>query len=106
MKLFVGNLPFKASTEDIKKLFEECGSVLGVDVVEDSDGNSRGFGFVDMSTDAEGHTAITALNGREFMERVINVSAAHVKAPKSGSAYGAGRRSRSYQKRMALKRQR
>jgi hypothetical protein len=98
MKIFIGNLPFAATEEDIKKLFAEFGSVLTVDIVKDSDGDSRGFGFVEMTADAEGHAAITGLNERDFQGRAINVSPALIKP--GITRRGEGRRSRNYLKRM------
>lgn len=99
MKIFVGNLPFDASAEDVKKLFEGFGSVAAVDIVEDSDGKSRGFGFVEMDSEDESQAAIAALNEQEFMGRVLNVAVARERGPSRGAPHGKGRRSRSFQRR-------
>ncbi len=97
MKIFVGNLPFKTTAEDLKNIFDDYGTVLAVDIVEDNRGNSRGFGFVEMPGEAEGNAAITALNGMELDGRTINVSPALIK-PKP-ARHGEGRRAKSYQRR-------
>jgi RNA recognition motif-containing protein len=104
MTIFVGNLSFDSTVDDIKKLFGQFGTVTKVDIALDSDKNSRGFAFVEMPDEAEGHAAITNLNGQEFMGRPINVSPAHEKRKpiKTGSARGQGRRSLSYKRRLGI----
>jgi len=76
MNIFVGNLLFDATEADIKKLFEGFGDVLSVVIVmekEKKNPKSRGFGFVDMPDEQQAQAAITALNGKEFMGRVLKV---------------------------------
>jgi RNA recognition motif-containing protein len=77
MQIFVGNLSFASTQEDIKKLFEKFGSVDKVTLLMDKNGRkSRGFGFVDMSDEQSALAAISALDTREFMGRPLNVMVA------------------------------
>ena len=78
--IFVGNLSFNATEDSVRSLFEQFGQVDRVSIVTDRDsGNSRGFGFVEMSSDAEGDEAIRQLNGQPLMGRPINVNEAKPK---------------------------
>ncbi len=72
--IFVGNLSFQSTKEDVTKLFEKFGTVANVVIMERKKGKSRGYGFVDMPNEEEKNAAIVALEGREFMERVLSVS--------------------------------
>jgi len=72
--IFVGNLSFQATKEDLVKLFEPFGAVANAVIMERKKGKSRGYGFVDMPNEEEKNTAITALQGKEFMWRVLSVS--------------------------------
>lgn len=97
-KLYVGNLPFAASEEDLKNLFSEAGAVESVKIVVDSySGRSRGFGFVEMASKEEGEKAITLLNGKTFMERALVVNEARPQKKKGGEfrGGGSGRRDRN-----------
>lgn len=83
MVIFVGNLSFSAAEADLKKLFLSFGNVISAAIVMRKEKNapkSRGFGFVEMPDDEEALAAIAALNEKEFMGRIINVSPAHSKA--------------------------
>ena len=99
MKLYVGNLSFKTSSEDLGQLFAEVGTVESASVVEDRDtGRSRGFGFVEMVSDAEATAAISALNGQDNDGRAMTVNEAKPREerPRSGGSsgsYGGGRSS-------------
>jgi len=76
-KLYVGNISFQASEEDLKDLFSKAGEVLSAKLITDAaTGRARGFGFIEMSSDAEAQKAISMLNGTSFMERNIIVSEA------------------------------
>jgi cold-inducible RNA-binding protein len=87
--IFVGNLNFGTTEQDIRSLFEAYGSVDRVNIVTDRDsGQSRGFAFVEMSNDAEGNNAIAAINGRELGGRALNVNEARPKG--SGGGGGGG----------------
>lgn len=87
MKIFVGNLPFRASDEDLRGLFEGYGSVDSARIVTDRETQrSRGFGFVEMSDDAAANSAISNLNGSSFMERdlVVNEAREREGGPRQG----------------------
>lgn len=91
--IFVGNLSFGATEEAVRALFEEFGTVDRVSVVTDRDtGRARGFGFVEMSVNAEAERAIAALNGRELDGRALNVNEARPKEERGG---GGGYHARS-----------
>jgi hypothetical protein len=91
-KLFVGNLNFKTTGDDLKELFAEAGGCDSATVMFDrATGRSRGFGFVEMSTDEEAQKAITDLNGREFQGRNLNVNEARERTPGGGGGGGGPR---------------
>lgn len=92
--IFVGNLSFNTSEEELRKLFEPYGTVDRVSILTDREtGRSRGFGFVEMTNAEEGDKAITGLNGSQFGGRAINVNEARPKADRaSGGREGGGRR--------------
>jgi len=76
-KLYVGNLPFSASEEDLKKLFSEIGEVQSVKIVTDAySGRPRGFGFVEMASQTDAEKAISQLNGKTFVDRTLIVNEA------------------------------
>ncbi len=77
VKLYVGNLPFDTTEDAIRELFAQSGTVVSVALIKDrSTGNSKGFGFVEMSSQAEAQDAIRALNGRMVGDRALTVSIA------------------------------
>lgn len=85
LKLYVGNLSFQASEEDLKKLFSEAGAVQSVKIVTDSySGRSRGFGFVEMASQPEAEKAVSLINGKTFMERALIVSEAKPQKKRGG----------------------
>lgn len=87
--IFVGNLSFSTTEQDIRSIFEAYGTVDRVSIVTDRDsGQPRGFGFVEMSDDRQGDSAIAAVNGREVGGRALNVNEAR---PKTGGGGGGGR---------------
>jgi RNA recognition motif-containing protein len=89
LKLYVGNLPFGASEEDLRKLFAEAGAVQSVKIVTDSySGRSRGFGFVEMASQAEAEKAISLVNGKIFMDRTLIVSEAKPQKKRGGEFKG------------------
>ena len=91
-KLFVGGLNFATSNERLRELFAECGQVDSATVVTDRDtGRSRGFGFVEMSTNEEAEQAISKFNGQEIDGRRLQVEKA-----KEGGGGGGARRSGSF----------
>ena len=89
LKLYVGNLPFGASEEDLKKLFSEAGEVQSVKLVTDSySGQSRGFGFVEMASQEGAEKAISLLNGKSFMNRTLTVNEARPQKKRGGDFRG------------------
>jgi RNA recognition motif-containing protein len=78
--MYVSNLSFHTTNDDLRKLFEEFGAVSSAKVITDREtGNSRGFGFVEMNSDEEANEAIKALNGRSIEGRAMSVSEAREK---------------------------
>lgn len=76
-KLYVGNLPYKATREELTSLFETYGVVNDVFIVEDREsGRPRGFAFVTMDTEESMHAAMEGLNGKEFMSRTLTINEA------------------------------
>jgi RNA recognition motif-containing protein len=89
MKLYVGNLSFSTSSQDLQELFAQAGTVESASVIEDRDtGRSRGFGFVEMASPEEGAAAIAQFNGHEFNGRNLNVNEARPRENRNG---GGGR---------------
>ena len=87
--IFVGNLSFGATEEAVRSMFEAYGTVDRVNVVTDREtGRARGFGFVEMSVNAEAERAIAGLNGRELDGGALNVNEARPKEDRSGSGGG------------------
>ncbi len=102
MKLYVGNLSFQTSSDDLQQLFAQAGTVESASVVEDREtGRSRGFGFVEMSTKEEGNAAIQQFNGQDMGGRALNVNEAKPREDRGGSGgggrggFGGGRNSGS-----------
>jgi cold-inducible RNA-binding protein len=90
-KLFVGNLSFQATEEDLRELFQQSGTVESVRIVTDQfTGRPRGFGFVEMSTKEEATKAIEMLNGRLFRDRNLVVDEARPQAQRGGGGGGGG----------------
>ena len=77
MNIYVGNLPFKASEDDVRQAFAAYGDVASVAIITDkATGRSKGFAFVEMNSDTEANAAIAALNGKEMMGRALTVNEA------------------------------
>jgi RNA recognition motif-containing protein len=90
MNIYVGNLSYEVTEEDLKKAFEAFGQVESVRIIKDMDsGRSKGFGFVEMPAKAEGQSAIEGLNGKEVKGRAVNVNEAR---PRSDDRRGGGAR--------------
>ena len=91
MKLYVGNLAFQTSSEDLQQLFAQAGTVESASVVEDREtGRSRGFGFVEMSSKEEGEAAIAQFNGKEVNGRSLNVNEAKPRENRGFGGNGGG----------------
>lgn len=89
MKLYVGNLSFGTTGDDLEELFGQVGTVQSANVVEDRDtGRSRGFGFVEMSSKEEGENAISEFNGKEFDGRNLTVNEAKPRENRGGGGGG------------------
>ena len=92
MKLYVGNLAFQTSSEDLQQLFAQAGTVESASVVEDREtGRSRGFGFVEMSSKEEGEAAIAQFNGKEVNGRSLTVNEAKPREDRGNRGGGGGR---------------
>jgi cold-inducible RNA-binding protein len=105
MKIYVGNLSYETTEQDLKQEFEAFGAVDTVSVITDKhSGRSKGFAFIEMSSKSEGETAITNLNGKLIDERTIVVNEARPRTDnrtsggyggrKGGGGYGGGRQRR------------
>ena len=93
MKLFVGNLSFDITENDLQVLFEEYGTVTEVSLVNDRvTGRSRGFAFVTFSNAAEGQAAVRALEGKEFGGRNLTVNEARPKGDRPDRSFSKARR--------------
>ena len=92
INIYVGNLSFDASEEDIRTAFEAHGVVNSVSIIKDREtGRSRGFGFVEMAERQEGEKAIEELNGTDIEGRDINVNEARPREDRGGGGGGGGR---------------
>ena len=95
-KLYCGNLSFSVNSSDLEALFSEFGTVESAQVISDRDtGRSKGFGFVEMSSDAEAQAAIEGLNEKEHEGRALNVNEARPREDRRGGGghrggYGGG----------------
>jgi cold-inducible RNA-binding protein len=93
MKLYVGNLSFNTSAQDLEKMFGEVGTVESTNLIEDREtGRSRGFAFVEMSSQEEGESAISTLNAKEIDGREMIVNEAKPRENRSGDNYNGGNR--------------
>ena len=82
-KLFVGSLSYNATSDDLKEAFADFGTVESANVISDREtGRSKGFGFVEMSSEEEAQAAIDGLNGKEISGRAVNVSVAKPREPR------------------------
>ena len=92
-KLYVGNLSFQTTSQELQELFAQAGTVESANVIEDRDtGRSRGFAFVEMSTNAEAASAIDQFNGKDLGGRALKVNEAKAREsrPGSGGGYNSG----------------
>lgn len=88
-KLYVGNLSFNTTAQDLETMFGESGTVVSASLIEDREtGRSRGFAFVEMSSAEEGKAAIAALDGKEVEGRNLKVNEAKAREERSGGGGG------------------
>ena len=88
-KLYVGNLPYTVSQQDLEETFGKCGTVESVNVITDrSTGQSKGFAFIEMSSNAEAQKAIQDINGSSVEGRALTVNEARPQEKKSGGGGG------------------
>lgn len=92
-KLYVGNLPFTTTDQDLGDIFRQVGQVASAKVIVDRDsGRSKGFGFIEMTSDEEAQNAISQFNGAQLNGRPLTVNEARPMAPRSnGGGFGGGR---------------
>ncbi len=90
MKIYVGNLPYEVTEEELRQKFGAFGGVTSVNIVKDKySGRPRGFGFVEMSSVSQGQAAIAGLNGKVLKEQTLNVNAARPPSDsRGGGSYG------------------
>ncbi|WP_347358595.1 RNA-binding protein [Bdellovibrio sp.] len=87
-KLYVGNLSFTVSSDRLTEMFSEIGTVDSVNIITDRDtGRSKGFAFVEMSSDSEAQSVIEKLNGMDCEGRAMNISEAKPQEPRSGGGF-------------------
>ena len=99
MNLYISNLSYNISDADLRQLFADYGEITSAKVIMDREtGKSRGFAFVEMTSDEEGQKAIDELNGVEYDQKVISVSVARPRAekPSYGGSHGGYSNSRRY----------
>ena len=98
MKIYVGNLSYDVTEEELRQEFTAFGEVESVSIITDKyTGRPKGFGFVEMPTVSEGQAAITGLNGKTLKERTLNVNAARPRSDnRGGGSYGDRRGGGSY----------
>jgi RNA recognition motif-containing protein len=85
LKLYVGGLPYAATEQELSDLFAQHGTVTSARIITDKfTGQSRGFGFVEMSSDSEAQAAISALNGAQMGGRTLTVNEARPQEPRAG----------------------
>ena len=90
MKIYVGNLPYDITEDELRQEFAAFGEVTSVSIIMDRySGRPKGFGFIEMAVVAEGQAAITGMNGKTLRERTLNVSAARPRSDnRGGGSYG------------------
>jgi RNA recognition motif-containing protein len=91
VRLFIGNLPYNVTSEDLEKTFSQAGAVTSARVITDREtGQSRGFGFVEMGSAADGQKAISMWNGQDLNGRALTVNEARPMAEGRGAGGGGG----------------
>ena len=94
-KLYVGNISYNTTEDELRELFSKCGEVLSVKIITDPHtGRAKGFGFVEMASEADAKKAIAELNGTMSADRTITVAEAKPQQPRERSSFGGGGRGR------------
>jgi cold-inducible RNA-binding protein len=97
MRIYVGNLSYEVTEEDLRTEFTAFGKVGSVSIITDKySGRSKGFAFIDMPAVSEGQQAIAGLNGKTLKDRALSVSAAKERTGERGSSFGSNRGGNSY----------
>lgn len=94
MKIYVGNLTYQVTEDELRQAFEQFGQVESVTIIKDKySGQSKGFGFVEFASKTEGQAAIEGLNGKDLKGRTLNVNEARprTEGSRGGGGYGGGR---------------
>src|SRR5512147_1182740 len=90
-KLYVGNISYNMTEDELKELFSKCGEVSTVKIITDPHtGKAKGFGFVEMTNEEDAKKAIAELNGTTFMERTLTVAEAKPQQPRERRGFGGG----------------
>ncbi len=90
-KLYVGNLSYSTTEDDLREAFAKIGEVQSAKLIIDpTNGRSKGFGFIEMASDEDGDKAISALNGTSLSDRTITVNEARPQTPRPRSGFGGG----------------
>jgi cold-inducible RNA-binding protein len=91
-KLYVGNISYKTTEDELRELFSKCGEVLSVSIITDAHtGNPKGFGFVEMASEQDAKKAIAELNGTLSADRTLTVAEAKPRQPRDRRSFGGGR---------------
>ncbi len=91
-KLYVGNISYNTTEDELKELFSKCGEVLSVKIITDpGTGRAKGFGFVEMASEEDAKKAIAELNGTMSADRTITVAEAKPQQPRERRGFGGGR---------------
>lgn len=102
-KLYVGNLSYDATEEELKTLFSQAGVVQSVAIIKDREtGRSKGFAFIEMTNQAEAQAAISQLNGKQYRDRALTVNIARPREERGGfggGGFGSGRGGGGYDRR-------
>ena len=96
-KLYVGNISYKTTEDELRELFSKCGEVLSVKIITDPHtGRAKGFGFIEMATEKDAQKAIAELNGTMSADRTLSVAEAKPQQPRDRRSFGGGRGRESF----------
>ena len=95
MKIYVGNLSYEVTEEELRQEFASFGEVTSVNIINDKySGRPKGFGFIEMASQSEGQAAITGLHGKTLKDRTLNVNVARPRSDSRGGVFSGGRQRR------------